>query len=251
VSNEVWPADVVTLAIDVGGSGLKGALLSASGEMISQRHRIDTPYPCPPERLVSELVAFREVLPGFHRVSVGFPGLVREGRVFNIPSLTKSTLEGEFDPELISKWDGFDLTTALNTGFGLPVRVANDADVQGSAVISGKGFEFVITLGTGVGTAMFFDGHLITHLELGHAPFRKGDTFEEQLGNAARKKVGKERWITRVHKALAAYDQFMFIDHFYIGGGNARLLETEDFGPKVTLVSNTAGILGGIAIWNS
>lgn len=251
MSTNTWPSDVTTLAIDVGGSGLKGALLSATGEMISERHRIDTPYPCPPERLVAELVAFREVLPGFHRVSVGFPGLVREGRVFNIPSLSKSTLEGEIDPQLVAAWEGFDLTSALNEGFGLPVRVANDADVQGSAVIAGKGFEFVMTLGTGVGTAMFFDGHLITHLELGHAPFRKGDTFEEQIGNAARKKVGKERWISRVQKAISAYDQFMFFNHIYVGGGNARLLEGVDLGPKVTLVSNTAGILGGITIWNS
>jgi polyphosphate glucokinase len=246
-----FPTDVVTLSIDVGGSGLKAALLDKAGEMVSERVRIETPYPCPPERLVSTILELSAQLPGFHRVSVGFPGLVRDGRVFNIPSLSKSTLEGEVDPDLVALWDGFDLAQALDEAFQAPVRVANDADVQGSAVIRGEGFEFVITLGTGCGSALFFDGRLLPHLELGHAPFRKGFTYEEQIGNAARREVGKERWARRVLKAIESFDSFLFFDHIYIGGGNARLLVDldVDLGPKATIVSNTAGILGGIAIW--
>ena len=249
MAQHAFPEDVVTLSIDIGGSGLKAALLDASGEMISERVRIETPYPCPPSRLVATIMELSNQLPGFHRVSVGFPGLVRDGRVFNIPSLTKSTLEGEVDPELVELWAGFDLGGALDTAFTVPVRVANDADVQGSAVIQGKGFEFVITLGTGCGSACFFDGRLLPHLELGHAPFRKGQTFEDQIGNAARREVGKERWAKRVIRAIDAFDSFLFFDHIYVGGGNARLLEGVDLGPKATIVSNTAGILGGIAIW--
>ena len=249
MAHHSFPDDVVTLSIDIGGSGLKGALLNAQGEMASERVRIETPYPCPPSRLVATILELSSQLPGFHRVSVGFPGLVRDGRVFNIPSLTKSTLEGDIDPELVELWAGFDLGGALDTAFTAPVRVANDADVQGSAVIQGKGFEFVITLGTGCGSASFFDGRLLPHLELGHAPFRKGQTFEDQIGNAARREVGKERWIRRVVRAIDAFDSFLFFDHIYIGGGNARLLEGVDLGPKATVVSNTAGILGGIAIW--
>lgn len=249
MAHHAFPDDVVTLSIDIGGSGLKAALLNPSGEMISERVRIETPYPCPPARLVATILELSNQLPGFHRVSVGFPGLVRDGRVFNIPSLTKSTLEGDVDPELVKLWAGFDLGGALDTAFTAPVRVANDADVQGSAVIQGKGFEFVITLGTGCGSACFFDGRLLPHLELGHAPFRKGQTFEDQIGNAARREVGKERWIKRVIKAIDAFDSFLFFDHIYVGGGNARLLEGVDLGPKATIVSNTAGILGGIAIW--
>ena len=241
--------DVVTLSIDIGGSGIKAALLNAEGEMISERVRVETPYPCTPDVLVGEVLKMSETLTGFDRVSVGFPGLVRDGRVFHIPSFSKSTLEGEVDPNLVELWHGFDLEDALDQKFQVPVRVANDADVQGSAVIKGKGLEFVMTLGTGCGTAMFFDGHLLPHLELGHAPFRKGNTFEEQLGNAARREAGKERWIGRIAKAIDAFDRFLFFDHIYIGGGNARLLENYDFGPKVTIVENTAGILGGIAIW--
>ena len=241
--------DIVTLSIDVGGSGIKAALLDAEGNMISDRVRVDTPYPCTPDVLIGEIVTMSEKLPGYGRVSVGFPGLVRDGRVFNIPSFSKSSLEGEVDPKLVKLWQGFDLEESLNEKFHTPVRVANDADVQGSAVIKGKGLEFVMTLGTGCGTAMFFDGHLLPHLELGHAYFRKGETFEEQIGNAARREAGKERWIARVSKAIDAFDQFMFFDHIYIGGGNARLLDDYDFGSKVSIVENTAGILGGIAIW--
>lgn len=246
-----FPAEVVTLSVDIGGSGLKCALLNASGEMISERLRIDTPYPCPPERLISALVELTEPLTGYHRMSVGFPGLIREGRVVNIPSLSKSTLEGEVDQDLVTAWHNFDLAQGLADAFKVPIRVANDADVQGSAVIQGHGLEFVMTLGTGCGAALFYEGKLLPHLELGHAPFRKGQSFEDQIGNAARKEVGKERWIKRVRKAITAYDSFLFFDHIYIGGGNARHLLEEDFGPNVTIVENTAGILGGIKIWET
>lgn len=246
-----FPNDAITLSIDVGGSGLKAALLDKDGQMVSDRVRIETPYPCPPTRLVETLVELSTQLPGFHRVSVGFPGLVRDGRVFHIPSLTKRELEGEVDPKLVKLWHGFDLGSALNEAFDAPVRVANDADVQGCAVIRGEGLEFVITLGTGCGTALFFDGKLLPHLELGHAPFRKGQTYEDQIGNAARREVGKERWANRVIKAIDSYDKSLFFDHVYVGGGNARLLVELgiELGPKATIVSNTAGILGGIAIW--
>lgn len=249
MNEHAFPDDALTLAVDVGGSAIKGALLDTHGEMVSERIRIENVYPCPPSVILNTIDELAKQLPGFHRVAVGFPGLVRDGRVFNIPSFSKSTLEGEVDPDLVSAWDGFDLEAALNSNFHQPVRVANDADVQGCAAIEGKGLEFVMTLGTGVGTALFFDGMLLPHFELGHAPFRKGMTFEEQIGNAARREVGKERWIKRVFKAVDAYNQFLFFDHIYIGGGNGRHLEGLELPENVTLVSNTAGILGGIRIW--
>ncbi|MEI6405778.1 MAG: ROK family protein [Actinomycetes bacterium] len=246
----LFPDNVVTLSIDVGGSGIKGALLDARGEMISERVRIDTPYPCPPSRLVETLVEFSKNFAGFDRMSVGFPGLVRDGRIYLIPSLSRIELEGEYSPELAQMWHGHDLESHLATAFPVPVCLANDADVQGCAVIQGSGLEFVVTLGTGVGTALFWDGTLLPHFELGHAPFRKGESFEQQLGNAARKDVGKERWAGRVRKAIDTYDSFLHADHIYIGGGNARLLDDIELPTKVTVVSNAAGILGGIKIWD-
>jgi polyphosphate glucokinase len=244
-----FPAQVVTLSIDIGGSGIKCALLNAAGEMISERQRIDTPYPCPPERLLTALNDLAGGYSGYHRVSVGFPGLIRNGQVKLIPSLTRAFKDGLTDPQLVEAWQNFELAKALNTAFKVPVRVANDADIQGSAVIKGAGLELVITLGTGCGSALFNDGTLLPHLELGHAPFRKGETFEEQLGNAARKEIGNDRWICRVNKAIPALEAFIFFDHLYLGGGNARHLAQVELGPKVTLVENTAGILGGIKIW--
>jgi polyphosphate glucokinase len=246
-----WPADVRTLAIDVGGSGFKAAVLDARGEMTSERVRVDTPYPCPPEtfvRALSDLVA--ELHDPYDRVSVGFPGLVRRGLVHHIPSLSRRTYGGGPDAELVAAWDGFDLGSALRAAFAVPVKVANDADVQGCAVATGNGFELVVTLGTGVGTALFSSGVLLPHLELGHAQFRKGETFEEQLGNTPRKAVGNERWQARVLKALQAYDRFLFYDHVFLGGGNAKHLAEVPLPDNATIVPNTAGILGGLRLWD-
>jgi polyphosphate glucokinase len=244
-----WPKDVHTLAIDVGGSGLKAGVLDVAGQLVTERTRTETPYPCPPPLLVSTLTDLARSFEATHqRVSVGFPGLVREGRVYNTPAFSRRTYGGEPDSELVDQWHGFDLADALSAAFGLPTKVANDADVQGCAVVEGTGFEFVMTLGTGVGTALFSGGVLLPHCELGHAPFRKGQSFEDQLGNAARQEVGNERWVRRVHKAVAAYDEFLFYDRMYIGGGNARLVKG-DLPPNVSVVSNTAGITGGMKLW--
>ncbi len=249
--NTDWPAEVRTLAVDVGGSGFKAAVLDAQGAMLTERARMDTPYPCPPQTFVTAIGGLVEQLTvAYHRVSVGFPGLVRHGRVYNIPSLSRREYGGPSDPELTAAWTGFDLGSALTASFQAPVKVANDADVQGCAVAQGDGFEFVVTLGTGVGTALFSHGVLLTHLELGHAQFRKGETFEDQLGNMARKEVGNERWTSRLLRALEAYDKFLFYDHVYLGGGNSKHLRAEELPPKATIVPNTAGILGGVRLWD-
>jgi polyphosphate glucokinase len=245
-----WPDDVRTLAIDIGGSGFKAAVIDPQGVMLTDRVRVDTPYPVTPERLVQSLVSLTAHLGVYHRVSVGFPGLVRGGRVRNVPSLSRGSYDGPADPELESAWRGFDLATALADAFAVPVKVANDADVQGCAVVRGEGFEFVMTLGTGVGTALFLDGRLLPHLEGGHAPFRKDETFEEQLGNVARKDIGNLRWRRRVLKAIVAYEKFLFFDTLYIGGGNAKHLDPEQLPTHAVIVDNTAGIVGGVRLWD-
>lgn len=239
-----------TLGIDVGGSGLKGAVLDGRGEMLSDRVRVDTPYPCPPARLVEELVALRAQLPAHDRATVGFPGLVRHGRVDYIVSLTRESYGGDTDPELVALWSRYPLASTLQDRFGVPTKVANDADVQGCAVIDGEGFEFVMTLGTGVGAALFSEGRLLPHLELGHAPFHGKATFEDVLGNGARKRSGNGDWRENVLRSIDAYRAFLFFDHMYIGGGNAKHLKPEDLPADVTIVPNTAGITGGVRIWD-
>jgi polyphosphate glucokinase len=239
---------VKTLAIDIGGTGLKASVLDAAGQMTVDRVRTDTPYPCPPELLVSQLLNLTEQLPPYHRVSVGFPGLIRAGLVIMVPSLSRLVQAGPPDPEMVALWARYPLEQRLREAFKKPLLLANDADVQGCAVVRGQGFELVLTLGTGLGCALFQDGELLPHLELPHGPFRNGQSYEDQLGNAARKAVGPERWNERLRRALAAFDLMVRYDHVYIGGGNARKV-TADLGPKVTVVDNTAGILGGIKLW--
>ena len=239
-----------TLAVDIGGSGFKAAVLAVDGSMLSERLRIDTPYPCPPETFIEAIGELAALVPvPYDRVSVGFPGLVRGGNVLMVPSLSRLTYLGDPDPGMAERWKGFALAAELERTFAHPVKVANDADVQGCAVVQGKGLEFVMTLGTGCGTALFHEGVLLPHLELGHAPFRKGETFEDQINNASRKVVGNSRWSQRVLKAIDAYHQFLFFDHMYIGGGNSKHIDVP-LPPNATIVPNTAGILGGIKLWD-
>lgn len=245
-----WPPDVTTLAVDVGGSGVKASLLDPKGNMTTDRVRVETPYPCPPPTLVATIAALTDPLPRAQRVSVGFPGLVRNGIVRNVPALSRLHYGGEIDPGMQSKWLGFDLGRAIAEAFELPSVVVNDADMQGCAVVRGEGFEFVLTLGTGAGSALFNEGRLVPHLELGHAPFRKGETVEQQIGNVARKAVGNREWSKRVMKAIEAYRRYLFFDRIYLGGGNAKHLSAADLPPHAEIVPNTAGITGGVRVWD-
>ncbi len=239
-----------TLCIDIGGTGLKAAVCAADGAMLSERIKIKTPYPCPPERLMEKIGDLVAHFDSFDRISVGFPGLVRHGKVWHVPAFSRSTYGGHTDPQLAAAWYGFDIQSAFHNQFHRPVKVANDADVQGCAAVTGQGFEFVMTLGTGVGTAVFSDGQLLPHMELSHAHFRKNESFDLQLGNATRKEIGNERWTRRVLKAITAFDTFLYFDKLHIGGGNAKYLTEVELPPKARLVSNTAGLIGGVRIWD-
>jgi len=227
---------VRTLAIDIGGTHLKASVVDEAGHLLAEPVRVDTPVGRPPRVIVETLAKLTAPLGSFDRVSVGFPGVVRDGRVVTAPNLEH---EG---------WKGFDLDAALAKVLGKPVRIANDADVQGLAVIRGKGVEMIITLGTGVGTGLYVDGRPAPHLELAHHPFRNGETYEEQLGNAARKRAGHRKWNKRVKKAIRTLRALTNFDHLYLGGGNAKKVDI-DADPDVTIVSNVAGIAGGIALW--
>jgi polyphosphate glucokinase len=243
------PARPLTLAIDIGGTGLKAAVLDDTGALVADRVRVETTYPLPPEELVEQLAALVAPLPSADRVAVGFPGMVRAGYVLSAPHFsTKAGPGTPIEAELVKKWDGFDLAGALGSRLGKPTRVANDADVQGAAVVRGEGLELVVTLGTGVGTAFFYQGKLLPHLEFAHTPLRDNETYNEQLGERARKAVGNARWNKRVRRAIATLRALCFFDHCYVGGGNAKRVEGE-IAPDVTLVDNTAGLLGGIKLW--
>lgn len=240
---------LLTLALDVGGSGLKAVVLSPDGEMTAERIRRETPYPCTPPVLLDELTALAGTQPPYDRVSVGFPGAIRNGRVREVPAFSRRGPGLDPDPELVGLWTGFELQSALEERFGSPVRVANDADVQGCAVISGRGMELVITLGTGVGSAVFFDGELLPHMELSHGRYGEGLSIEVACGDNQRQEIGKERWRVRVLDALEALESMVLPDHVYVGGGNAKKLDPDTLGPNRTLIPNVSGLLGGIALW--
>jgi hypothetical protein len=112
----------------------------------------------------------------------------------------------------------------------------------------GEGLELLLTLGTGLGTAVFLDGSPTPHLELALMPFRGRGTFQDQLGDRARSRIGNRRWSKRVLAAVEMFDALLHIDRLYVGGGNAKKL-TRDLGHRVQLVDNVSGILGGIKLW--
>ncbi len=224
-----------TLAIDIGGSGVKALLLDPQGEPLGERDRIKTPEPATPEAVMAVLEELAKNQSDFDRVSVGFPGVVRKGVIYTAVNL---------HPD----WKEYDLSTQLEKIVGKPVRVANDADLQGMGAISGRGVEMVITLGTGFGTALFTEGHLVPNIELAHHRFRKSETYEEQLGRAALKKVGSKTWNARLLKAMESLSRVLNYDQLYLGGGEVKHIEVE-LPENVTIVSNTLGLLGGIKLW--
>jgi polyphosphate glucokinase len=227
--------DKITLAVDVGGTGVKAILLNGKGRPICERERTETPRPATPAAVLDVMDAIANKLGEYDRVSVGFPGVVKRGATLTAHNL---------DPQ----WIGFDLQKVLSRRWKKPVRVANDAAVQGFAAIHGKGVELVITLGTGFGSSLFIDGRLVPGLELAHHPWRKDKTYEEYLGRKGLEKHGRKRWNKLVRKAIDQLEALFNYDHLYIGGGNAMKV---DFAlpPHVIRVPNEDGLLGGAALW--
>ena len=224
-----------TLAVVIGGTGIKALVLSTTGKPLTERSRIKTPRPATPGAVINAIVGLAKDQGTFDRVSVGFPGVIRRGVTVTAPNLD-------------GNWRNFKLAEALSKKLGKPVRAANDADVQGFGAIKGQGVELVITLGTGFGSALFVDGRLVPNLEIAHHPFDRGRTYEEKLSDAARKKIGKKKWNKRLITAIATLDHAFNYDHLYIGGGNAQKIITK-LPSNTRIVENVAGLLGGIALW--
>ncbi|HUB10426.1 MAG TPA: ROK family protein [Acetobacteraceae bacterium] len=231
------PTGPLTLAIDVGGTRLKASVLATTGHMIENPDRVDTPHPSKPDAVVALLVELVKPLGAFDRISIGFPGVVRRGRVLTAPNL------GTAD------WHGFPLTDVLAEKLGKPARMMNDATVQGLGVISGRGLECVITLGTGMGFALFDRGMPAPHLELSQHPVHKDLTYDRWIGNAALQKVGAKSWNKRVSRAIGYIETLTNYDTLAIGGGNAKRIDF-DLPQRVRTVSNDAGITGGIRLWD-
>ena len=224
-----------TMAVDIGGTGIKAMLLDEQGKPLTERLRAKTPQPATPKAITAIIADFARQIGNFDRVSVGFPGVVKKGVIYTAANLDK-------------KWLEYPLSENLSKELGKPVRAANDAVVQGLGAVSGVGVELVITLGTGLGAGLYLDGIPIPSFELGHHPFRNNMTYEDELGRRGLAKNGKKKWNKRVAEAMDQLFRLFYYDRLYIGGGNAKAITVKL--PKNTqLISNQDGILGGIKLW--
>ncbi len=224
------------LSIDIGGTGLKAAIVDFEGKLLTERVRVPTPDPCPPAVMLDSLAALVQPLPKHQYIAAGFPGVVREGHILKAPHFgTKH-------------WAGFEFAAALKERLGGPCLLINDAEMQGLAAINGKGLELMLTLGTGAGTGLFRDGEIMPHMELAHHPVHKSKTYNAYIGDKALKSSGKKRWNKHVEKVIHILTTLLNYDHLFIGGGNARHISFE-LPDNVTIVPNDAGIEGGGILW--
>jgi polyphosphate glucokinase len=215
-----------TLVVDVGGSGIKATLLNDLGKSVGDRLRRDSPSSGMPGEVMDIILSLSKQFDSFDRVALGFPGVVINGIVKQAPNFAK-------------EWKDFNIAEVLEARLQKPVRVANDADVQGFGAIAGTGVELVLTLGTGVGTSLFIDGRLVPNLEIGR----------DKLRNEALQRVGKKRWNKRLVKYIKRLDEVFHFTKLYIGGGNSREVDVGLLPANVTIISNLNGLAGGIALW--
>ncbi|HEX3438391.1 MAG TPA: ROK family protein [Pseudacidobacterium sp.] len=225
----------ITLCVDIGGTGLKMMFLNSEGAPLTERLRTTTPSIATPANVLAALSKLKPSVPKFDRVAVGFPGVVKRGVVYTAVNLHP-------------KWIGFKLQAELEKRWKKPVRVANDAAVQGYAAIRGQGVELILTVGTGLGSALYTDGKLCPGLELGHHPWLKNKTYEDFLGKRGLKKYGRKRWNKLLQQAIAQTALTFNWDYLYIGGGNTKQIQIQP-GEHVQIVSNEDGLLGGVALW--
>ncbi|HXD78475.1 MAG TPA: ROK family protein [Puia sp.] len=224
------------LAVDVGGSHIKCIILNNAGEAQTDYRRKPTPMEATPGAVIETLLELTAGLNEFERISIGFPGYVRNGIVFTAPNLGTA------------HWENVDLGQQVANRLRKPVRLVNDADQLGLGIVSGKGLELAVTLGTGVGTAVMIDGLLLPHLELSHHPISKGRDYDQYVGSRALQDAGKEKWNKRVGKVLRVIKTVFNYDRLYLGGGSCKSL-TIDLDANIILFNNQEGIKGGAKLW--
>lgn len=228
--------DSKILTIDIGGSHVKATILDGSGTPVADYKRVDTPQPSTPANMMNTIKELVRNFSGYNKISVGFPGYVKNGVIKTAPNLGT--------PE----WKDFNLQNELAAMLNQPAKVVNDADLQGIGVVSGKGLEMVITLGTGFGTALLLDGRLLPHLELAHHPVKTDRVYDEYVGEKAYENKGKDGWNNRIKKVINILKTVFNYDHLYISGGNAKNINFQ-LEENITIVTNKDGIKGGAKLW--
>lgn len=208
------------LGIDVGGSGIKGAIVETdTGELLTEKFRLKTPRPAKPEAVAQVVRKIVEHFEWKGKVGVGFPTPLAHGKCMSGGNLHKD-------------WKGVRVDKLFSEATGLDFTVINDADAAGEAEMhygAGKGKEglvAVITLGTGIGSGLFYDGVLIPNTELGHTVY-KGEAFEKFAADSVRKKedLSYKQWGKRLNKYFKRIELILSPDLFIIGGGASSKLE--------------------------
>jgi len=235
-SEQIHHQSPFTLGIDIGGTNIKMLVMDAKGQAVTPYIHESTPTPATVEAICSVITHMIKTLnTHFDHVAAGFPGIVVFGIVKDAPHLDAS-------------WVGVNLEERLQAITGTPARVANDADVQGYGDEHGKGVELVMTLGTGVGSALFVDGRLVPNLEFGHHPFEDSQTYEQALSKVALDEEGVEQWKDKLKRAINLWLNTFNCQKLYIGGGLANLIDFK-LPDSVEISQNIEGTLGGIKLW--
>ncbi len=233
------------LGIDIGGTGMKAAIVDLStGQLLSERHRIPTPRPATPAAVAEVVGSLIEQVSWTGPVGVALPSVVRHGVIHTAANIDDS-------------WIGVDAVELLAPVIGDRVFVLNDADAAGIAEMAhgaGRGASGVVitlTFGTGIGSALFVDGHLVPNTELGHLEFR-GDSIERWAAASARNRehLSWKEWAARVDTVLAVIDGLFSPDLVILGGGASKKPArwVPALNPRFTLAvaefANSAGIVG-------
>lgn len=237
------------LGIDVGASGIKGALVDMNnGKLQGERFRVPTPQPSTPEAMAA---AFAEIVEYFNYkgpVGCGFPTIVKHGVANSAANIDKS-------------WIGMNIEKVFGEACGCPVYATNDADAAGVAEMQHgmglgvQGLVILITIGTGLGSALFYKGQLIPNTELGHVLWKNGKSAESWCSSGARSrlKISRSEWAKRFNEYLQHLELLFSPDLFILGGGESKmfdqyqhLLQTQATVVPAKLLNN-AGIIGAAA----
>ncbi|HTU20943.1 MAG TPA: ROK family protein [Gemmataceae bacterium] len=211
------------LVIDVGGTHIK-LRLQGRDEV---RKAASGPTMMPHEMIVKVRAATEDWL--FDRVTIGYPGPVVDGAILKEPV------------NLGQGWVGFDFASSLRC----PVKIINDAAMQALGSYEGGRMLF-LGLGTGLGNALVFN-HFLVPMELGHLPYKKGKTFEEYVGQAGMKRLGRRKWQDAVFDVVARLRNAFLADYVVLGGGNVKKMD--ELPPLCRMGDNRNAFLGGLRVW--
>lgn len=240
------------LAVDIGATTTKLAVVDDEGRLLEEVRREPTPYPCSPERLVGFVCGHAE-RSGCARVGVGFPGDLREGRVLEPGNLSRpGGFTSPIDPSLHLAWLDVDLERELREASGLDVRVVNDAAMAALGCCEGRGRELVFTLGTGFGIALVEDGAAQGIRDVGAEIFLDGASYDALLGEHARSQ-DEGRWNDRLFRAVTNFVDEFSADVVHLGGGNSRRVELaryEGLRWRVVVNDNAASLRGAAKLFH-